>query len=136
MEDAVVDGLSDRGSTPLRSIKERSDRALALSDLSFVYLKSVGTCMIRKLCFRTGAHDVQWTSVLGRPERSGDRLSGGERLGPTEPAGETARGPVDRRYCADRSEAETDSPQSHFFMLPMSMTIYGRRYANVSFEKG
>ena len=41
MEDAVVDGLSDRGSTPLRSIKERSDRALALSDLSFVYLKRV-----------------------------------------------------------------------------------------------
>ena len=37
----MVDGLSDRGSTPLRSIKERSDRALALSDLSFVYLKRV-----------------------------------------------------------------------------------------------
>ena len=41
MEDAVVEGLSDRGSTPLRSMKERSDRALALSDLSFVVLKSV-----------------------------------------------------------------------------------------------
>ncbi len=65
-------------STPLRSIKERSDRALALSDLSFVYLKRVDIRMVRKLCF--------WQGAL---------LPSGERLARTEPAGETARGPVD-----------------------------------------
>ena len=75
MEDAVVDGLSDRGSTPLRSMKERSDRALALSDLSFVYLKRVV---------------LVWSesSAFGQ--------------GPTTSSG--------RRFWADRSEAETDSP--------------------------
>ncbi len=43
---------SDRGSTPLRSIKERSDRALVLSDLSFVVLKIDGIRSIPKIRFR------------------------------------------------------------------------------------
>ena len=77
MEDAVVDGLSDRGSTPLRSMEkeacEFTRRPL------FLWTGGVSDSVGRE---NTGF----WTGVL---------LSGGERLGPTEPGGETARGPVD-----------------------------------------
>ena len=47
MEDAVVEGLSDRGSTPLRSI-ENSTVGLCPTVLFFVVLKGVVTCMVRK----------------------------------------------------------------------------------------
>ncbi len=40
-------------------------------------LRGVSDLVGRKVRLSAGAHDVQWTSVLGRPERSGDRLPSG-----------------------------------------------------------
>ena len=57
--------------------RKQHRRALPYGAVFFIALKEVDTRMVRKLRFRTGAHDVQWTSVLGRPERSGDRLPEG-----------------------------------------------------------
>ena len=58
----MVDGLSDRGSTPLRSIKN-SIVGLGPTVLFFVVLNEIDIRRVRKLSFRTGALNVRWTFV-------------------------------------------------------------------------
>jgi len=80
-----VDGLSDRGSTPLRSIKRKCLSSEARGAFPFLRIGGEMNSVIGMVRFRTGALEVRWTSVQGRPERSGDQLPSG--LGMTESAG-------------------------------------------------
>ena len=70
-----MDGFSDRGSTPLRSIR-KVPQSFALGHFSYKSEK-IELITRKRLGFWTGAHEVRWTSVLRRPERSVDRLPSG-----------------------------------------------------------
>ena len=70
MEDAVVDGLSDRGSTPLRSIEKEACEFTRRP----LFLWTGGVCM----------HKDE-----GSGFRQGAQLPSGERFARTEPGSET-----------------------------------------------
>ncbi len=70
-----MDGFSDRGSTPLRSTK-KGYHEFTRGTLFYVGLREIKLITDETPVFGR-PHEVRWTSVLRRPERSEDRFPTG-----------------------------------------------------------